>query len=442
MQLTDLATLLNLRLDTKALCSGFSIDTRTLEPGQCYIALRGENHDGHDFVSQAFEIGASCAIVEKKLSLSKPLLKVPSTYQALNTISAHHRNQYELPVIAITGSCGKTTVKEMVHHLLPKPSLATKGNLNNHIGVPISLLSLEPYHRYAVFELGANHIGEIAQTVKLVKPKVALINNIAPAHLEGFGSIEGVACAKGEIYQGLDKEGIAIVNLDDVRVAEKANQYADRQISFSLKDERVDLFGFELQPHPHGISFKLSYSGKIYPVVLQVPGEHNVYNALAALAVGLSVGLPIMAMIDSLSEFQGVKGRLQRKQGIKGCLIIDDTYNANLASMKAALRVLGAQKSETIAVLGELAEVGDALSSHYREIAKYANQLGIKKLYTLGKQIELMRDFFKGEYQHFELKDKELLIGTLISRLKENECVLVKGSRSSRMEEVVGALLQ
>lgn len=418
------------------------IDGRKAQSGDCYIAIKGENLDGHQFIEQAIEHGAAAVIVSEEGSYSAPIVVVPDTADALGKLAQYHREQFAIPVVALTGSCGKTTVKEMLGAILQGEAWVTPGNWNNHLGVPLSLLELNASHRFGVFELGANHIGEIARTVAWVQPHVAMINNIAPAHLEGFGSIEGVATAKAEIFSTLTENDIAVVNLDDVRVVERARKVVARKITFSLTDHNANVYANDISEvafAPGQYQFTLHANGETLPVTLGVPGKHNIANALAATACSLALNVPLIQIQQGLSGFTGVKGRLVRHQGKCGATIIDDTYNANLHSVKAAIDVLAMEKNSTILVLGELSEVGIELESHYRQIGKYAQEKGIDNVFTCGNQVQQVINAFGKGGKHFETK--AALLSELRPLLDTKVAVLIKGSRSAKMETIVAELL-
>lgn len=419
--------------------SGFSIDSRTISDKQCFVAIKGERFDGHGFIENAVSAGASACIVSEDGHFPEPFIRVSDTLQALSRLAAFHRKQVNIPIAAVTGSCGKTTVKEMIALMLPKPSFATKGNFNNHIGVPLSLLSLNASFRYAVFELGANHIGEIAQTVALVKPTVALITNVASAHLEGFGSLDGVARAKAEIFEGLDAEGVMVVNMDDKRIVEKANTFSKQTVTFSYDNDDADVYAKHVRLSSTGSHFSAVVSGHCYDIELNVPGKHNVVNALAALSVIKGLACPLEDAAKQLAYFRPVAGRMTTVKGYQDACIIDDTYNANLNSVKAAIDVLSAHSGPKVFVLGELAEVGASLEEHYRLIGEHASRKKIDLFLSCGKLASIASKAFSGESIHFEHTSD--LVQRLRQRLTIDTTVLVKGSRSAKMERVVHGLL-
>lgn len=420
--------------------SGFCIDSRLLAPGNLFIALRGENFDGHDFVPDAEAKGAVGAIVERFVAgVNIPQFVVADCLQALAEIACQHRQSIHCPIIALTGSNGKTTVKEMIAAILPAPAHATKGNLNNHIGAPLSVLGLNSRHRYAVFELGANHPREIAHTAAIVRPDVALINNIAPAHIEGFGSIDGVAIAKGEIYQGLRPGGCAIINDDDDYAHFWDELLLDKKVlRFSIK-HAADIYATDIRLENGCGQFTLITPAWRVDIRLQVPGMHNVHNALAAAAATYAVGIADTAIQEALNSFTGVRGRMTFLKGKNQASIIDDTYNANLSSVLMALEVLAKCQGKKIFVFGDMGELGQWTEQHHREVGISARQLGIDMLLTCGVHAELTARAFGGSGRHFP--SKMSLLPYILNELAENVTVLVKGSRASAMEKIVYELL-
>nr|WP_137937821.1 UDP-N-acetylmuramoyl-tripeptide--D-alanyl-D-alanine ligase [Chitinivorax sp. B] len=418
-------------------------DSRAIEPGDLFIALEGERFDAHDFVKGALAAGAAAAVVKASWEGGDdlPLIRVDDTHRALGQLAAFWRSKFTLPMAAITGSNGKTTVKEMLASICAAASsepevLATRGNLNNDIGVPLTLLRLCSEHRFAVIEMGMNHVGEICYLTKMGKPDVALVNNAAAAHLEGLGTVEGVARSKGEIFDGLGEQGVAIINADDTYAPiwrELAGTH--KQLAFGLQQGDVHatfklaVFDSELTLHtPAGdISLKLG-----------VPGLHNIRNALAAATAALAMGIGLPDVKRGLENFAGVTGRLQHKQGRHGGVVIDDTYNANPASMAEAIAVLANQPGTTCFVMGDMGEMGPDAPAMHAEIGELARQKGIKQLYCLGDlTTEAARAYGAGA-RHFS--QIEALLVALNDELAAGTAVLVKGSRFMKMERVVDFL--
>lgn len=422
--------------------NGVTIDSRSVQPGNLFVALRGERFDGHDFISEVAGKGAVAVICEQACNnVAIPQLVVASTLDALAQLAVYYRQTITSPVIAVTGSNGKTTVKEMIYCILPKPAHKTPGNLNNHIGVPLSIMQLAPSDRYAVFELGANHAGEIAYTVNLVKPQVTLINNIAPAHIEGFGSVEGVARAKGEIYQGLAAGGTAVVNDDDDFSHFWDDLLIDKNVLRFSSQHPADVYAKAIEFNDQGCAlFILVLPVGEALIQLQVPGEHAVRNALAAAACCFAVGIELKDITNGLIEFQGVAGRMTFRHGKNQALIIDDTYNANLRSVLAAVEVLSKRQGQRILVLGDLGELGDFTQCHHEEIGRVAREKGINRLMTCGKQSEFSTKAFGDSAKHYPSQHK--LAQDLLACLDKNTTVLIKGSRSAAMEKVVHELVE
>jgi UDP-N-acetylmuramoyl-tripeptide--D-alanyl-D-alanine ligase len=422
---------------------GISIDTRHMSPGDLFVALKGAHFDGHDYMVAAIEAGAAAIVCERlNASIDRSLqLLVPDTLKALATMASCHRATIACPIIAVTGSNGKTSTKEMIYSILPKPALATQGNLNNHIGAPLSVMRLETSHRYAVFELGASHLNEISYTAAVVKPQVALITNIAPAHIEGFGSIEGVARAKGEIYESLDASGTAVINEDDAFAHFWDNIVASKRVlRFSLK-KPADITVSDLSYNALGhASFTLVFpQGLRAAISLQVPGEHSVYNALAAAASCFALGIAIPDIEKGLNAFHGVAGRMAYREGVNHSLVIDDTYNANLRSVLAAVAVLAKRPGFRILVLGDMGELGTYTQAHHEEIGRIAQEQGINLVMTCGQHSIATSQAFGSPGKHYQ--NQEELVQELLTYLDKDTTVLVKGSRSARMEKIVHKIL-
>lgn len=441
MNLNTVAALLAQSCQINAEISGVCTDSRELKPSSLYIAIQGERFDGHNFVEDAQARGALAAVVQRVVpGVTIPQFVVPDPILALAKIAAAHRQDLHCPVIALTGSNGKTTTKEMIAAILPSPSHATKGNLNNHIGAPLSVLDLNTQHRYAVFELGANHPGEIAHTVAIVHPDVTLINNIAPAHVEGFGSIDGVARAKGEIHQGLSHAGIAVINNDDAYAHFWDEILINKKVLRFSMEQPADIYAQDLRLDDRGCgAFSLILPNGRADIQLQVPGLHNVRNALAAAACCHAVGVSIKDIQQGLTQFGGVHGRLTVLVGKNQSTIIDDTYNANLRSVLVALEVLAERPGKKIFVFGDMGELGVWATQHHQEVGLAARRLGIDLLLSYGSFSKLAAESFGAGGEHFA--NQELLAQNLIEKLSPDTVVLVKGSRSSAMEKIVNKLL-
>ncbi|KAF0814834.1 UDP-N-acetylmuramoyl-tripeptide--D-alanyl-D-alanine ligase [Andreprevotia sp. IGB-42] len=420
--------------------SRVTTDSRDIRAGDLFIALKGERFDGHAFAADALARGAVAVVVEAGLAGGNQIV-VADTLVALGVLARYWRNKIAPVVVAITGSNGKTTVKEMTaavlaHCMGSEAVLATQGNLNNHIGVPLTLLSLRAGHRYAVVEMGMNHFGEIDYLTRMAEPDVALVNNAGSAHLEALGSVEGVARAKGEIFAGLRKDGTAVINADDAYAelwARLAN--GNKQVTFGVKTAEV--CAREVTLDAAESRFILSTPHAEAQLLLPVPGMHNISNALATTAIAHALGIPLNRIADGLESYHGVKGRLQAKVAFNGARLIDDTYNANPDSMKAAIDVLVNAGSASVLVLGDIGEIGSDGPALHAEIGAYAKARGVAALYTLGEQMQHAADAFAGA-RHFD--DVDALIAVLRASITADSAVLVKGSRFMRMERVVDAL--
>ena len=431
---------------------GVSTDSRTVASGELFIALRGERFDGHEYVEAAAARGAAAAMVEaawaEGRSLALPTLAVADTRLALGYLGAWWRARFELPLVGVTGSNGKTTVKEMTAAILRARAqaegfdpelavLATAGNLNNDIGLPQMLLRLHGTHRAAVIEMGMNHPGEIAYLSRLAQPTVALVNNAQRAHLAGLGGVAEVARAKGEIFDGLRAGGTAVINADDPFCERWSRMNAGRRIlSFGL-DQPAEVRG-RVEAKALGSRLAIEAPQGAVTVQLQVPGVHNARNALAAAAVALAAGADLAAVSAGLSFFRGVKGRLQIRPAAAGAVLIDDSYNANPDSVRAAIDVLAATPGRKLLVLGDMGEIGGQAGQFHDEVGGYAKSQGVDRLLALGEMSELAARNFGSGGQHFG--SLEALLEALLPQLDGETVVLVKGSRFMRMERVADAV--
>jgi UDP-N-acetylmuramoyl-tripeptide--D-alanyl-D-alanine ligase len=440
MPLSRAAEVLNARLrGADATFRGVSTDTRTLAQGNLFVALRGPSFDGHDYLEQACQRGAVAAAVSEPRDMDLPLLQVGDTRLALGELAAHWRAQFTIPVVGLTGSNGKTTVKEMIAAILARcgATLVTRGNLNNDIGVPQTLFALDAQHRYAVVEMGANHRGEIAYLTRLVQPTVGLVNNAGPAHLEGFGSIEGVARAKGELFEGLRSDAVCVINADDHYAGLWRAMAGSRPVlSFALEQPaelqaqwRGDLQGSDIELHtPAGVA----------SLRLSLPGRHNVMNALAAAAAALALEIPLPHIVAGLAAVRAVHGRWESLPGINGVQLIDDTYNANPASLQAALQLLADATAEPWLVLGDMGELGQEGRRLHRQMGEEAKRNGVQRLFALGELAQQAAEAFGAGAEAFA--DVDALTLRLGQMARPGVLILVKGSRSMRMERVIAAL--
>lgn len=424
---------------------GISIDTRTLQPGNLFIAIAGEHNNGHDFIEEARQKGAAAAIVSRQLPTELPQLVVNDTTAALGQLGAAWRRQFDIPIIAVTGSNGKTTLKNMIAAILVAACqgksthvLATKGTLNNQWGLPLTLAGLNAEHRYAVVEMGMNHFGEIDYLTTLTQPQVAVITNAASSHLEGVGDIAGVARAKAEIFTGLTKNGTAVLNRDDDFFS-YWHKLLDNQpcITFGLHpkaDVRADVQAGTLAQ-----CMTLRTPRGHTSIRLPLLGNHNVLNALAATASTLAVGIPLEAIKTGLESIQPAPGRLQLHTLHNGVNIIDDTYNANPFSVQAAVSALAAFAGKKILVLGDMKELGPEAKSIHQAMANSIRQAGIDFLFTYGELSAMTSQAFGEGAYHFN--EQEKLVSALKPFLYNQTTILIKGSRSMKMENVIAGLM-
>jgi len=438
--LSQAAEVLNAELyGADHLFTAVSKDTRTIKHGDLYVAIKGERFDGHAFVGQARKAGAVGALVQQKQADEVSQVCVDDTLQALGQLAANWRQRFTGKLIGLTGSNGKTTVKEMCRHVLMAVSdtdsvLATEGNLNNDIGMPMTLLRLREQHCYAVIEMGANHVGEIEYLTMIARPDIAILNNAGPAHLEGFGSIENVARAKAEIFDGLDDEGTAVINLDDRFSSQWLEACAGRNtITFSYNREQADIYAVKKQ---NGLV--VHYGSAAAELKLAVPGKHNVMNALAAIAALVTAGLELDVVTHALASFSNISGRLDVVTLGSGAQIIDDTYNANPMSVRAAIDVLASHDAKTFFILGDMGELGNDAVKLHAQVGDYARQAGVDRLFAFGEFSKSAVEAFGAGAEHFDDKDK--LTQMLSSELLAGCVALAKGSRAMRMETVVAAL--
>ena len=424
--------------------SGVSTDTRTLKPGELFVALRGPRFNANDFVTAAETAGAAGAVVDTRIDRPIPQILVRDTQDALTRGAVTWREQFSIPVVGVAGSNGKTTVKEMIAAILERrgATLATRGNLNNHIGVPLTLYRLEPTHRHAVIEIGANRAGEVAALLELARPTVGLITNAGAEHLEGFGSLEGVARAEGEMVAGLDPSATAVINADDEFAALWRGMTRARVITFGVA-QPADFAAGDLHTIIDASGFVTRYTllspqGSI-SIELHLAGKHNVLNARGAGGAGAAAGASLDEIRAGLATMRPVSGRLQLKTAPSGAWIVDDSYNANPSSMKAGIEVLSTVDARRWLVMGDMGELGDFAVDSHTEIGRFARNHRIDRLFATGKLSALAVEAFGSGGEWFA--DTETLARAVNAELTREVCVLVKGSRSARLERVVEALV-
>ena len=419
---------------------GVSTDTRSLQSGELFVALSGPNYDGRDYVDLAREKGAAGAVVGSTVESDIAQITVDDTKLALGQLGASWRDQQSATVVGITGSNGKTTLKELTAACLSHvaPTLATQGNLNNDIGMPLMLLRIDATHRYAVLEMGANHAGEIAYLTSLARPDIVVITNAGAAHLEGFGSIEGVAHAKAEILQGESRPDFAILNADDEYFGYWQSFVSDISwLSFGLS-ETADIRADEITVDKGLTRFLLHIGETAVPVSLPLAGRHNVLNACAAAAIASALGVEPDDIAGALESVSPVTGRLQTVEGLHGATIFDDSYNANPVSVVAAGEYLASLSGENWVVFGDMKELGEDEQQLHREIGQALSRAGVDRLFATGELGRDTAEAFGDGASWFETVDE--LAETVLKDLTGSVNVLVKGSRSMRMERVVEVL--
>jgi len=417
-----------------------SINSNNIHKGDLFIGIKGEKFDGDQFASNAIHKGAIAAIVTRNQKELKNQIIVKNGREALGKIAQYWKSQSKIPLVAITGSNGKTTTKEIIASIVSahlksnKKLLMSQGNFNNDIGLPLSLLNLEKTQKCAVVEMGMNHKGEISYLSKIARPNVAVITNIAEAHIEFFGSKKGIAKAKSEIFEGLKKDGIAIINRDDEFYSLMKNAAQTKKIiSFGL-DKKADVYFYKTL---RDISHIHTPKGQI-GIKLKLQGKHNLKNALAAIASSIALKIPLKTIKKGIEAIKPVQGRLEVKKGLNGAVIIDDTYNANPESMRAAIDVLANQDGRKILIIGDMGELGKKAAQYHASIGTYINKRKIEDVAGIGQLTKHTIAKCKGNAKWFG--NKKELIRYVKSKIEKDACVLVKGSRFMKMEEVIEGL--
>lgn len=435
-----------------AAIEGVSTDTRTLVPGTLFVALRGEKFDAHAFLGEAAAKGAVAAVVSNEWeggAESGPRLAVADTLAALGALARHHRLRFRIPVVGVTGSNGKTTTREMIAAILATRGtvLKTEGNLNNEVGVPLTLLGLDASHQAAVIEMGMNHPGEVARLAAIALPQVGVVTLAAPAHLEGLGTVEAVADAKAELYAGLPEGGIAIANADDARMLRRAQASGRRMITFSAtKGRRGDVVVLEIVSQgADGLRFVLGIGNRGVPVhIPALVGAHNAANAAAAAAAAIALGCTDREIARGLADVRPVGRRLRLERLPSGVQLVDDCYNANPASMSAALRTLvdlAARGGRPVAVLGDMLELGAFEAEAHRALGEEAARAGVRVLAAFGPRVRAAAEAARAAgVDAFETQDMDALVGWAKATLQPTDVLLVKGSRGMKLERLVEAL--
>lgn len=451
LSLSQLAAIVKGELQgTDAVFEKVSLDTRSLNTVDraLFIALKGPHVNAHDFIDEAKNKGAVGAVIDQPVQSSLPCIRVKDTLAAFHDLAAYYRAHMSMPVLAVTGSCGKTTVRSLLSTILAEtgePVLASQKSFNNHIGVPLTLLNYLPAHQYAVLELGTNHPGEIALLSQLAKPTIAIVTHIGPAHLENFGTLTAIANEKGQIFKGLTpKSGVAVINQDDA-FASKLKKMAESYsvITYSMSpDAGANVYADHISwDADHRPTFDIIFpTHEFITVHLAQVGEHNISNALAAAAAGYAAHLPVAVIQRGLEKAKPVDRRLSVYTGYGGATIIDDSYNANPSSVSAAIAVLANSQGQKIMVLGDMLELGNQSSKHHREIGKQASLLGISQLFCYGSLTKnSVRAFGTGAF-HFN--SHASLIAALKRQITADTTVLIKGSFAMAMDQVAKALIK
>ena len=432
---------------------GVSTDSRALRRGEAFFALPGERFDGHDFVADAAAKGAAAVVgardVREQLPNGVALVLVEDTIRALGRLAAAHRQRHDIPILAVTGSTGKTTTKEMLHHILRRafpPVLASEGTANNEIGVPLTLLRLKPEHQAAALELAMRARGEIAYLTEIARPTVGVVTNVGSSHVGRLGSRAEIAAAKAELVAGLDPDGTAVLNADDEMVARMRDAAPGRVLTFGM-DNDADVTGRELRSHGWaGTTFVLHTPEGTREVSLRVAGRHNVYNALAAAAAAVAIAAPLQEIVSALEQFDGLPGRGRLIRSRDGFTVIDDTYNASPASVRAALAVMQESRrtARAIVALGDMLELGDSAAEAHRGVGEDMVAHGVDLVFAVGEHANDVVEGVAaagGATQACSFADKASLLARLRAELRAGDMVLVKGSRAMGMEEIVRGLV-
>ena len=419
---------------------GVTIDSRKDCHGRLFVAIRGDNFDGHNYVKTARENGAVAALVETEVDSDIPQIVVKDCKQAMASLANFWRHSCKATVIALTGSNGKTTVKDMLFQILLKeaPAHATRGNFNNDIGLPLTIFEVSLEDRFAIVELGANHKGEIAHLAEIAEPDIVYVNNVAASHLAGFGSVQGVIEAKGELYAYCKPRHRALFNLDEAATLYWRSICAAENVLGCGLNHDADI-GAAWQQDDSGVKLDVNYGGKNQSIHLQVFGEHNARNALAAISIAILADVEFHKAVQNLAEFAGVKGRLQMLPGPNHSLLINDSYNANPDSLEAGVKVLCSLPGEAWLALGDMGELGDETETLHRRAAQMARDYGVKKMFGVGSMSSIACREFGNDGYYYEQLDE--MAGSILGQLHQGINLLVKGSRAAGMDRLVDKLV-
>ncbi len=419
--------------------NGVSIDSRTTSPGDLFVAITGDNFNGHEFIDTAISKGALAAVTEKNVKKDIPTLTVENSRQALGDIAYQWRKEFNYPVIAVTGSNGKTTVKEMMSSIFSQQGnvLSTLGNLNNEIGVPLTLLQLTRDYKHAVIEMGASQVGDIEYLSNMAAPDVAVITNVAEAHLGSFGTVDNIAKTKAEIFMGLSKSGVAVLNANDDYYSYWKENCGVNSISFGVNNDNADVYAIVDKISPNNNIHIQTPLGEL-DVTLKLLGLHNIANALAATAAAIACDIPLYSISKGLEKVNSISGRLEIKNGVYGCRIIDDTYNANPTSLKAAINVLKGFPGKHYCALGDMGELGNNAVEIHGKSGELLKSAGIDKLFTIGELAsESSKKFGKNAMSFNEF---DSMSSHIKEELDGDSTLLIKGSRYMHMEKLVNKL--
>lgn len=442
LKLSDIAACLGVKTDKEAIITSVSTDTRKITEGCLFICLKGERFDAHDFIPQAVENGAAAVVSEKEVECAVPVLKVESTHKALLDIARMYRETFDIPVVGLTGSVGKTTTKEMIYSVLSEKynTLKTQGNLNNEIGLPTTLFSLDEKTEAAVIEMGMNHFGEISRLTNTCKPTMAVITNIGVSHIEFLGSRDGILKAKCEIFEGLKKGSFAALNGDDDKlITVKKDDY--KILHYGINNKENDVLARDITQNGESTSFTVSFNNKEQKVTIPTVGLHNVYDALAAFTVGVCFDIKPEKIAEGLSKYVSA-GMRQRIKNVNGITVVEDCYNASPDSQKAAVDTLLALNGKRkIAVLGDMLELGEKSKELHEEVGRYVSEKGIDMLLTYGEQSQFTaKAVTNGKTVCHSFSDKGELTKKLLETLEKDDVVLFKASRGMKLEEVINNL--
>ncbi len=442
LSLNKIADALGVKVNSDVLITSVSTDTRKIDKGCLFICLKGERFDAHDFIPQAVEKGAAAVVSEKDVKCSVPVLRVQSTHKALLDIARMYRESFDIPVVGLTGSVGKTTTKEMIYCVLSEKyhTLKTQGNLNNEIGLPTTLLSLDEEYEAAVIEMGMNHFGEISALTRTCLPTMAVITNIGVSHIEYLGSRDGILKAKCEIFEGLEKGSFVVLNGDDDKLITVKNDDF-KIIHYGINNPENDFRATNIIQNGESTSFTALFKNKTQSVVIPTVGLHNVYDALAAFAVGICEKIEPKKIADGLSKYTPA-GMRQRVKNVNGVTVVEDCYNASPDSQKAAVDTLKALNGKRkIAVLGDMLELGEKSEELHGQVGEYVKKSGIDMLFTYGEMSKFTaKAASNGKTVCQSYTDKGVLTKKLLETLEEGDVVLFKASRGMKLEEVINNL--